>query len=68
MENYLDANVHSDTTAKVVGFTISSMYRVILVIDRGRRDPFNKVHEIITSRYHITDKSDYNLLTEKQDR
>lgn len=50
--------MHSDTTAKMVGFTISSMYTVTLVMDRGRRDPFNKVHEIINSRYHITDKSD----------
>jgi len=57
-ENKLDVNLHSHIAAAVVSTTISSTYKVISVLNRGRRDPFNKACVTINSRYHITDKSD----------
>lgn len=50
----------------MISIAISVMYQVISVLNVG--DSFNKVHDIINSRYNGTDKSDYNLLREKQDK
>lgn len=53
-------------TAKVVSITIRIMYQVISVLNVG--DSFNKMQAMINSRYRVTDKSDCNLLREKQDK